>query len=314
MEDKPGVSKASAVEGKSTTALAKQAALSAKVRAATHEKLIARLEKVAPRKEDAPTYEVVRSVKEIPSAVKYVLTTGIRAFDDLIGGLPFGRVVEIYGEENCGKSALAIRAAVRAQQGQIYERKQVNGETVDTPLDPNAYHITVLYIDNEQSLDEDRKRVDGTVLDCLIARCETIEQIFKIMEETINTLCKIQDETGITQFLVLVVDTIAGTPSKEELAEEWGKDDYNRQPKQLRTAFRKMIQEINKHNVCVICTNQVSDKMQKEAAGKKFKTTIDADMVAFGGKALRYYATHCIFMKQLTTRFALSKKIGRAHV
>lgn len=291
---------------KAAAAQAKFMVSQAKTRAKTQNQIIARLEKVAPKKVENGVYEVVRSVTVIPSAVKYILTLGNRAFDDLIGGLPFGRVVELFGEENCGKSAMAIRAAVRAQQGHIYERQNLpDGTWTLKPVDQHSYHITVLYIDNEQSLDEDRKRVDGTLLDCLIARCETIEQIFKMMEETINTLCKIEEETGVTQFLVVVVDTIAGTPSKEELAEEWGKDDYSRQPKQLRAAFRKMIQSINKHNVCMICTNQVSDKF---TAKPKFKTSIYEDFVAFGGKALRYYATHRIFFKQLPNRFALSKK------
>lgn len=294
-----------AASAKAAAASTKLLAAQAKTRAKIHAQVIARLEKVAPRKEENGIYEVVRSVEEIPSAVKFILTTGIKAFDDMVGGLPFGRVVELFGLENCGKSALAIRAAVRAQQGHIYERKEVNGETVLAPVNPNDYHITVLYIDNEQSLDKDRKRVDGTILDCLIARCETVEQIFKMMDETINTLCKVEEESGVTQFLVVVVDTIAGTPSKEELGEEWGKDDYSRQPKQLRAAFRKTIQAINKHNVCMICTNQVSDKFTPKA---KFKTSIDEDFVAFGGKALRYYASHRIFMQQQVNRFALSKK------
>lgn len=272
--------------------------------------IISRLKKVQPKASAECSYDVTHSSKIILSDVNYVLTTGIRAFDDLSGGLPFGRVVELFGLESCGKTAMAIRCAIRAKQGHVYKRIRNDDKTVTLErVDPDSYHMAVLYVDNEQSLDSSRKiMVDGTELDVVLTRCDTVELLFKEIDELIKTCEAYKEETGKEVFVVVVVDTIAGTSSKEELAQAWDKDDYPRQPKQLSQGFRTMINDISRHNVCMICTNQVRTNFAG-ANMQKNKTIVPqhTEFSTFGGKALSFYSSHRVFMHGFTSKYTLIK-------
>src|SRR6187455_2972693 len=79
-----------------------------------NEELIAELRAIAPTGKDAGTWEIAKTTDLVLSSVKYVLTTGISSFDAIVGGMPFGRMVELFGLESCGKTAMAIRCAARA--------------------------------------------------------------------------------------------------------------------------------------------------------------------------------------------------------
>jgi RecA/RadA recombinase len=277
------------------------------------DKLVSSSRKIAPRNKEGGSVEVSRTNKEIMSKVKYVLTTGIRSFDRVTGGFPFGRVTELYGLESCGKTAMCKRAAIRAQMGEIYERV----EDPDNPkkkvmrkLDEGT-DVTIIYIDNEQSLDDG----DGQViiedmgqeieLDCVLKRCDTVDQLFKQIDHDIDLIAEHEKETGRQQFVIVIVDTIAGTSSKEEMKQDWDKEDYQRQPKQLRRAFRIMQRKINRQNVCMICTNQVSESYSADKS-KSF-TPQDKDFSTFGGRALKYYSSLRVFMFKVPTKWILIK-------
>ena len=279
----------------------------AKGRKDTLDSLISKLSASRPRKGESGSFEISRTSKEIMSRVKYVLTTGIRPFDDLTGGIPFGRLSEFYGLDASGKTAFVMRSAVRAQTRHIYElgpnkeRTQI-GDDID---------VTVLYIDNEQSLaDDDKLTIDGVEIDAALARCDTIDQMFKLVDMTIDHLRAVQKETKRIQLLLIIVDTIAGTSSKEEMAAEWGKDDYNRQPKQLREGFRNLIRKINRFNVAMVCTNQVSDSFKpKQKGARPVNTNVpdDADFSTFGGRSLKFYARLRVFFYSLRQKYTLVK-------
>jgi RecA/RadA recombinase len=250
--------------------------------------------------------EVCRTNKNVLSKVRYVLKTGIRSFDRATGCVPFGRVTEIYGLDTCGKTALVMRCAIRAQMREIYERISDPDHPAKTIFQqiPEGSDVTVLYVDNEQSIDADGKTVvDGVELNAVLMRCDTVDQLFKSVDYTIDAISAHEKESGRQQFVVVIVDTIAGTASKEEMTAEWGKDDYNRQPKQLRQAFRRMTRKINRQNVAMICTNQVSDRYQAAGGKGKGKSNLpqDGDFSTFGGRALKYYATLRIFMYRAYT-------------
>ena len=142
-------------------------------------------------------YEVIRSSEsEFLSGINYVLYTGIESWDEYTGGMPFGRLVEVYGVESCGKTAFCLRCCVRAQQRYIYKRKidattnAISYERIDEKCE-----VVILYIDNEQSLDEGAKViVDGTEIDALVARCDTIDQLFKMVDDTIDVVEAVTDE------------------------------------------------------------------------------------------------------------------------
>src|SRR6185369_10814392 len=178
------------------------------------------------------TFDVALSTEDILSKVEYVLKTGLDPMDEACGGLPFGRIVELYGLEACGKSALCIRSLIKAQIGEIYRRSVVGGVMTLTKIDPAKIAVTTVFIDNEQSVDEDEKIIiEGVTLDCIIARCDTVDQIFKMSDIVIekikekqleeNKAAKDEKREPILYFVVLVVDTIAGTSSKQEMTKEW---------------------------------------------------------------------------------------------
>lgn len=273
----------------------------------------AKLKQCAPKGDANGMYEVELSRTNILSRIRYVLTTGIAAFDDIVGGMPFGRIVEVYGTEHCGKTALAIRCAVRAREGFVYELvKQKDGTVIHRALEPDEYEMAVLYIDNECSLDDDDKIVvDGKVLDVIVSRCDTVSMLFKQAEIMIGTaeLKAADPKNKKLQFVVIVVDTIASTTSKQELDQEWGKEDYNRQPKQISQGFRKLVRRVNKSNCCMICTNQTRDNMKAQEQKKGMPQRgggagqMASDHNTFGGKALRFYASHRVFMYAMTTRY-----------
>lgn len=270
------------------------------------ERVHAALLKVKPKKGEAGHVDVAMSQDGVFSEIQYVLLTGIKPFDDLVGGLPFGRVVEYFGLEACGKTALCKLSARQASQGNVYQRILRPDKTYDLArLEEGSYDISVLYVDNEHSLDE------STVPDNWhVARAETVELMFKLVDKTVQTLEEIQEETKRMQFLLVIVDTIAGTASKEELGQEWGKDDYSRRPKQLQEGFRNMVQQLNRQNVCMVCTNQVGDNIgYVEPYGMRLAAgTLNPDKYsAPGGKALKFWSTTRIFMHQVPTKYTLVK-------
>lgn len=260
---------------------------------------IKHMKAIRPRTGEFGSVEICRSNKEILSKVRYMLSTGIAAWDEMLGGgFPFGRITEVYGLDGCGKTAMALRSAVRAQTRQIYER--VHDSDVSVPVlrkvEDDGRPTFILYVDNEGSLENDEKIViEGVAIDCILARCDTVDQLFKEVDKFIERVTAWKDKNKIEPYVVVIIDTIAGTSSKEEMKAEWGKDDYPRQPKQLRQAFRMMMRKINRNNVCMICTNQVSDSY---AARQQSKSNLpqDQDFSTFGGRALKFYASLRIFM------------------
>jgi recombination protein RecA len=276
------------------------------------DRIIANLRKHAPRSEDAGIYEVTRTSEEVLSKIQYVLKTGNPAFDDLVGGMPFGRIVEVYGLESCGKTALAIRCAARARHKFISEViRDKDGGVSYRQLDPDQINVGVVYIDNERSLDDDRKLVvDGDRLDVGAGYCDTIDKLFLQIDSAVEAVeNEEKHDRDRLHFLVIVVDTIASTSSRQELAQPWGKVDYSRAPQQYSQGFRKIISRLNTCNVCLICTNQVRTnfKVSQDAqrTGRPLSGASAFEYTSYGGYALRFYATHRVFLHALTSRYKL---------
>jgi RecA/RadA recombinase len=279
-----------------------------------HEKIAARLRLVSAEKQGKGLIEATTSKEGILSDVKYVLKLGLDPYDDLVGGLPFGRIYEWFGLEGCGKSALCIRASAQANDGEIYERVRLPDNSFKlNKLDPSTYELSILYIDNEGSLDgSEYIEVNGKRIDVVIARAETVDAVFKSIDETISLLMKVEEEekkeggTPKQQFLLVIVDTIAGTASKEELSQAWGKDDFSRQPKAMHEGMRVMGQIIQRQNVCVVCTNQATDNIGYEE--KSFGKPMIPDHEKYrssGGKALKYWSTNRLFLAPVRKNYKL---------
>lgn len=278
----------------------------------TLQMIASRLRAVSAEKEGNGIIEAVCSSDSILSEVKYVLRTDNAPWDDMTGAFPVGRVVEIFGLEASGKTALMLMTAYMATKGEIYKRIRIGdkgNEYKYERLDPDTYEVSVLYIDNEHSLDDSGViEVNGEKSEIVVSRCETVEGIFKSIDETIALLQKVEAKSEKLQFLIVIVDTIAGTATKEELGQAWDKDDYSRRPKQLQEGFRNLIQSISRHNVCVICTNQVGDQIGYQAP--KGPKSNEPDWRSFsppGGKALKFWSTLRVFMWQCSNNYKLVK-------
>lgn len=259
---------------------------------------IGRLAVASKRSKDGCFIDACRSTGKLLSSTKYVLSTGIDSVDTAIGGgIPFGKITELYGVEQSGKTALVMRAIIRAQNREIYE-PQPDGtlSKIDDDVD-----VTCVFIDNEQSIeDNERIVIDGVHVDCVLTRCDTVDQIFKITEGAIDELEAVEKETKRKQLLVVVVDTIAGTASREEMSADWDAEDYPRSPKMLRRGFRVLGNRIQSRNVALICTNQVSHKFDSKAKGgnRGFSAPNDDEYSSPGGKALKFYAHVRIFLSR----------------
>lgn len=267
----------------------------------------------APKGEDSGSWEFSSTMDLVLSEVKYVITTGIDAFDDIAGGIPVGRMVELYGLESCGKTAMAIRCAARAMKRHVCEVvHDADGKTTLRPLKPSEVKVCVVYIDNEGSLDDDNKlMVDGEKLDVVGGRVDTTDDVFKAIDRAIthqvNVRLKDQEEDGILRIMLVVVDTIASTSTEQELKQKWGTQDFPRQPQQISKALRQLVRPVNRHQVAVVFTNQVRVKFQGNApTGAKPTFAIQADdYTSVGGMALRFYTSHRIFMYAFNQKYKL---------
>ena len=259
------------------------------------------------------TMENIGAGIELSPTVKYVLKSGIAPFDDLVGGFPFGHICEVFGLEASGKSNIVVQSCIRAQVGHIYEMvdRDERGQPVFRKLDKNDVDISVIYLDNEQALTDDKIFCDtednGKLVRLAggVGNCDTVDMVFKILDVAIDTANAAELETGRKQFLVFVLDTVAATSSRDELAQEWGKMDYPRHAIEWRKGFRQLTRRIKRGNVCTIFTNQVSDNLKQQA--KKGRPQSSAprpiDYSTFGGKALKFYSHFRVFFFNTDARY-----------
>lgn len=186
--------------------------------------------------------------KEMP-----VIKTGAIPLDMAlgIGGVPRGRIVEIYGPESSGKSTLALHIVANAQK---------NGGIA-------------AYIDAEHALDPSYAAKIGVNLDeLLISQPDSGEEALNILE----TLAR---SNAID---VVVIDSVAALVPKSELEGEIGDQFMGLQARLMSQALRKVTSTLSKSNTCAIFINQVRDKIGV-VYGNPETTT--------GGRALKFYSS-----------------------
>jgi recombination protein RecA len=168
-----------------------------------------------------------------------------------IGGLPKGRVVEIYGPESSGKTTLALHTVAEAQKkGGI-----------------------CAFIDAEHALDPIYARKLGVNIDeLLISQPDTGEQALEICDTLVRS--------GAVD--VLVVDSVAALVPKAELEGEMGDALPGLQARLMSQALRKLTASINKSNTMVIFINQIRMKIGVMYGSPETTT---------GGNALKFYAS-----------------------
>src|SRR6187397_533741 len=182
-----------------------------------------------------------------------VIPTGALSLDVAlgIGGLPRGRVVEIYGPESSGKTTLALHVIAEAQ---------------------NLGGIAA-FIDAEHALDPIYARKLGVNIDeLLISQPDTGEQALEICDTLVRS--------GAVD--VLVVDSVAALVPKAELEGEMGDALPGLQARLMSQALRKLTASINKSNTMVIFINQIRMKIGVMYGSPETTT---------GGNALKFYAS-----------------------
>ena len=168
-----------------------------------------------------------------------------------IGGLPRGRVIEIYGPESSGKTTLALHAVAEAQKkGGI-----------------------AAYIDAEHALDPGYAKKLGVDIDeLLISQPDTGEQALEITDTLVRS-------AGID---IIVIDSVAALTPKAELEGEMGDSLPGLQARLMSQALRKLTASISKSNTIVIFINQIRMKIGIMFGSPETTT---------GGNALKFYAS-----------------------
>jgi len=182
-----------------------------------------------------------------------VISTGSLALDKAlgIGGLPRGRVIEIYGPESSGKTTLALHAVAEAQkQGGV-----------------------VAFIDAEHALDTSYARKLGVNCDeLLVAQPDTGEQALEIADMLVRS--------GALD--IIVIDSVAALVPRAEIEGEMGDSHMGLQARLMSQALRKLTGTISKTMTAVIFINQIRMKIGV-VFGNPETTT--------GGNALKFYAS-----------------------
>ena len=181
------------------------------------------------------------------------ISTGALVLDSAlgIGGLPQGRVVEIYGPESSGKSTIALTVVAKAQ----------------------AAGLTCAYIDAEHALDPVYMQAVGIDLDnLLLAQPDHGEQGLDIVDKLLRT-----GEIG-----VIVVDSVAALVPKAELEGEMEQAHMGLQARMMAKALRKLTGLAAQHNTLIIFINQLRNKI-----GVMFGNPETTP----GGLSLKFYAS-----------------------
>ena len=200
------------------------------------------------------------------------ISTGSLALDLAlgIGGVPRGRIVEIYGPESSGKTTLALHILAQAQ-------KQ-GGE--------------VAFVDAEHALDPSYARALGVnIEDMLISQPDTGEQALEITEALVRS--------GAID--VVVVDSVAALVPRAEIEGEMGDSYVGLHARLMSQALRKLAGAINKTNCIVVFINQLREKVGVMYGNPEVTT---------GGRALKFYASVRIDVRRIETLKAGGEIIG----
>jgi len=203
------------------------------------------------------------------------ISTGAIALDVAlgIGGLPRGRIVEIYGPEASGKTTLALHVIAEAQKR--------GGQCA--------------FVDAEHALDPTRAGIIGVNLDdLLLSQPDSGEQALEITETLVRS-------GGLD---VIVVDSVAALVPRAELEGEMGDAIIGVQARLMSQALRKLTGAINKSKTILIFTNQIRQKI-----GVMFGNPETTP----GGLALKFYSSVRLDIRRIETLKEADEVVGSRH-
>lgn len=182
-----------------------------------------------------------------------VISTGNKAIDKLtvIGGIPRGRITEVFGPESGGKTTLTLQTIAQAQK--------TGGVAV--------------FIDAEHALDIEYARALGVDVDnLLVSQPDCGEDALEIVEAMI----------GSGEVAIVVVDSVAALVPRNELDGEMGDAQMGLQARLMSQAMRKLTIKVARTKTALIFINQIRDKLGVMFGNPETTT---------GGRALKFYAS-----------------------
>tara|TARA_B100001013_G_scaffold28246_1_gene15502 strand:+ start:179 stop:1192 length:1014 start_codon:yes stop_codon:yes gene_type:complete len=206
---------------------------------------------------------IMRLGEQKPLDESNSISTGALSLDIAlgVGGVPKGRIIEIYGPESSGKTTLALHIVAEAQ------KKGGNAA----------------YIDAEHALDpEYSKRIGVNIKELLISQPDTGEQSLEITETLVRS--------GAID--VIVIDSVAALVPKAELDGEMGDIHIGLQARLMSQALRKLTGTVSRSNTCVIFVNQIRMKI-----GVMFGNPETTP----GGRALKFYTSVRMEIRRITS-------------
>ena len=196
---------------------------------------------------------IVMKLGDVPKVNVDVIPTGALSLDMAlgVGGVPRGRIIEIFGPESSGKTTLSLHIISEAQKkGGI-----------------------CAFVDAEHALDpEYAKKLGAKVNDLLISQPDTGEQALEIVESFVRS----------GKIDVVVVDSVAALTPKAEIEGDMGQQHMGLQARLMSQALRKLTAIVSKSRTVVIFINQI--RMQIGVFFGNPETTT-------GGKALKFYSS-----------------------
>jgi len=189
-----------------------------------------------------------RAVRDVPA-----ISTGSLGLDVAlgVGGLPRGRVVEVYGPESSGKTTLTLHAIAEAQKA--------GG--------------TAAFVDAEHALDPDYAEKLGVNVDeLLVSQPDTGEQALEIADMLVRS----------SAVDIVVVDSVAALTPKAEIEGEMGDSHVGLQARLMSQALRKLTANIKRSNTLVVFINQIRMKIGVMFGSPETTT---------GGNALKFYSS-----------------------
>lgn len=207
--------------------------------------------------------EVIMRYGDKPKEKPHVLSTSVPSLDKAlgIGGLPYGRIIEIYGPESSGKTTLALTVIAEAQR---------NGGSV-------------AFVDAEHALDPIYAQNIGVDMDnVLVSQPDSGEQALEVVDALVRT----------GEISVVVVDSVAALTPRSELDGEMGDQNVGKQAKLMSQAMRKLAGAASKNGCLIIFINQLRDKIGVMWGSPETTT---------GGKALKFFASVRIDIRRIAS-------------
>ena len=197
------------------------------------------------------------------SQMENVISTGCLSLDVAlgVGGVPKGRIIEIYGPESSGKTTLALHIVAEAQKSGNY----------------------AAFIDAEHAIDpEYSKKLGVDTEELLISQPDNGEQALEICETLVRS----------SALDVIVVDSVAALVPRAELEGDMGDSHMGLQARLMSQALRKLTGTVSRSNTTVVFVNQIREKI-----GVMFGNPETTP----GGRALKFYSSIRMEIRRITT-------------